>query len=57
MTTSMFTVKLGGSKNSILSKTARTVSNFLKNNLNKNTNVISNNSSIEMIAASSTQQN
>lgn len=52
----MFTVKLKGSgKNSILNKTAKTISNFLKNNLNKNTNIISDNSSIEMIAASSAQ--
>jgi len=52
----MFTVKIrGGKKNNILSKTAKTISNFLKIKLNKNTNIISDNSSIEMIAASSSQ--
>lgn len=49
----MFTVKLsGGEKNSILSRTAKTISNFLKVKLNKDTSIISDNSSIEMIAAS-----
>lgn len=50
----MFTVKIrGGKKNNILFKTAKTISNFLRINLNKDTNTISDNSSIEMITASS----
>jgi len=53
----MFTVKLkGGDKNSILSRTAKTISNFLKIKLNKNTSIISDNSSIEMISASAARQ-
>ncbi len=52
----MFVVKLkGNEKNNILVRTARTISNFLKINLNKDTSTISDNSSIEMIAATGSQ--
>jgi hypothetical protein len=52
----MFAVKLkGNAKNNILVRTAKTISNFLKINLNKDTNTIIDNSSIEMIAASSSR--
>ena len=49
----MFTVKLSSfKKNKLLKNTASTIANFIKGSLNKDINIISDKSSIEMIASS-----
>lgn len=49
----MFTVKLSSfKKNKLLKNTANTIANFIKGSLNKDINIISDKSSIEMIASS-----